>query len=259
MPILEKYTAMQFHGSTARGMTKPFRVTAKHCETGEEALLVVKPRAGYGNRQDAIYKEILSTLLARELGLYTPTPVIVDLSAGLAFAAADDEQAAEMIRTSVGLNFATIDLGNDWKTWTVGANPQNMDSGMIEDIYAFDALVQNTDRRPDNPNLLWKGEQIAALDFDRSLAYLSEAGSKPWSTFLAMMQVTGHALYKNLKIEATRNVGLNIWDNYEGWRYPGGSIDSLVEGDAALPPLNCSEDSYLPSVVNYLYSLPVRP
>ena len=37
------------------------------------------------------------------------------------------------------------------------------------EIFAFDMLIQNSDRRPNNPNLQYKGEQFAIFDHDLAL------------------------------------------------------------------------------------------
>ena len=120
MLILDTYEAITFHKRMARGMTKPFLVSAVPDNSGDLVDLVVKPRAGYAGRQDAIYKEIFSTILAKELGVLTPTPVIVNLPEGLEFGAEDYPDSKAMIEQSYGLNYATVFLGNDWKTWTNG-------------------------------------------------------------------------------------------------------------------------------------------
>jgi len=255
MAILQKYEAIQFHRAMARGFTSPFLITAKHETTDAEEILVVKSRAGYKNREGAIFKEIFSTLLARELGLHTPEPVIVNLPTGFEFGAADCERSYELIKASMGLNFATIHLGNDWKTWGSGT-PRNIPSDDLERIFTFDALIQNADRKRDNPNLHWKGEQVAAFDFDRALAYMdSHTMEKSWRKVIAMLQIKEHVLYSHLPSHQANTVtGQDLWESMEEWSYRS-TPDQLVEGDAQQPPLNALDNPSLHRIYDYFKSL----
>ncbi len=50
------------------------------------------------------------------------------------------------------------------------------------EIFAFDALIQNPDRRMDKPNILWKGEELYIIDHEKgfSFVYALPASIKPW-------------------------------------------------------------------------------
>ena len=50
MPILKRYEAVTFRRPMQRGLTRPFLVSALPEEGGDAIDLVVKPRAGYGDR-----------------------------------------------------------------------------------------------------------------------------------------------------------------------------------------------------------------
>lgn len=255
MPILEKYEAIKFHRAMKRGFTSPFLISAVHDTTGTEEILVVKSRAGYRNRQGAIFKEIFSTLLARELGIQTPEPVIVHLPAGFEFAAADDEHIYELIKMSEGLNFATVHLGNDWKPWNKGRS-RSIATNDLERIYSFDALIQNADRKADNPNLLWKGDQVAALDFDRALDYVdSQTMDKAWRTVLAMLQIKEHVLYSEINhSDSEKKTGQDLWDSLEEWSC-NSKPEELVEETALQPPLNALDNPSLQRIYDYFTSL----
>jgi hypothetical protein len=228
-------------------MTKPFLVSAVPEGGGEVIDLVVKPRAGYADRQDAIYKEIFSTVLARELGVFTPQPVIVDLPIGLEFGAADYPASQAMIEQSYGLNYATVFLGSDWKTWTNGANPNSLDQETLQSSFCFDALVQNADRRVDNPNLLWKGDQLATLDFDRAFTY----GGRPIKEVLPMLQVEQHVLCSLIQVGGEERVGTELWDAWEEWKYSN-SLDDLTLNDGLEAPLKNITDSSLSNMLEYI-------
>lgn len=247
MAILDKYEAITFLKPMERGMTKPFLVSAIPDGGGEAVELVVKPRAGYADRQDAIYKELFSTVLARELGVFTPQPVIVNIPEGLEFGAADYPDSQAIIELSYGLNYATVFLGSDWKTWTNGANPSSLDQDMLQRSFCFDGLVQNADRRMDNPNLMWKGDQLATLDFDRAFFY----GGKVIKEVIPMLQVEQHVLCKHVNRGEENHIGTSLWDAWEEFKYRN-SVENLMSIDGIVPPLKNIEDSDLSNMLQYL-------
>lgn len=247
MAILEKYEAVTFRKPMARGITKPFLVSAVPESGGETVDLVVKPRAGYADRQDAIYKEIFSTVLARKLGVFTPTSVIVNLPNGLEFGAEDYPESKAMIEQSYGLNYATVFLGSDWKTWTNGANPGSLRQEFIQSSFCFDALVQNADRKADNPNLMWKGDQLATLDFDRAFSY----GGKQIKEVIPMLQVEQHVLCPQVKAVEGKLIGADLWDAWEEWHYSN-SVESIVPNELLGDALKNIEDSDLSNMLRYL-------
>ena len=256
MAVLQKYEAIQFHRPMERGFTSPFLITAEHEESGEKETLVVKSRAGYKNRQSAIFLEIqFTTLLAQGLGVHTPEPVVVNSPEGFEFGAADYETSHQLIKKSYGLNFATIHLGKDWKTWGAG-KPQKIPTDDTERIYSFDALVQNADRKADNPNLLWKGTQIVALDFDRAFAYIdSHSVDKAWREVIAMLQIKEHVLYSELK-HTKAPTGQCLWDDLEEWSLHSQAKD-LIEAEILQSPLalEMSKSPSLQHLYRYFTSL----
>ena len=255
MPMLERYEATKFHRAMKRGFTSPFLISAVHVTTGVEEVLVVKSRAGYKNRQGAIFKEIFSTLLARELGIQTPEPVIVHLPEGFEFAAADDKHISELIKSSEGLNFATIHLGNDWKPWNKGRS-RSISTDDLETIYSFDALIQNADRKVDNPNLQWKGDQVVALDFDRALDYVdSQTMDKAWRTVIAMLQVKEHVLHSDINHgDPEKKTGQDLWDSLEEWSC-NTKPEEFVDQMDLQPPLNTLGNASLQRIDDYFTSL----
>ena len=239
-----------------RGLTDPFLVMAEPIEGGNLVALVVKSRAGYRNRPEAMLRELFSLLLARGLGLLTPTPVWVDLPEGLAWAASEFPRHAELISRSGGWNLATIHLGTGWKPWTQAAAPRSISSDDMENAFAFDAMVQNADREADNPNLLWRGSELALLDFDKAFDYLRvhEAEPRPWRQTLGLQGLRRHCLFRHLP-QFTENqlVGTKVWDSLEEWRLehqPGQISDEIRE-------ILADPDMDLPRIEAYFKKLAV--
>jgi hypothetical protein len=119
---------------------------------------------GAGQGSKALAAEIVAGELARGLGLPVPELVFVNVDAELARAEPDPE-IQDLINASVGVN-----LGVDFLP---GALPYSPDRPPDPDLAAavvwLDALVENVDRTPRNPNMLrWHGN-LWLIDHGASL------------------------------------------------------------------------------------------
>ena len=133
---LRRFTAVQFRRKMERGLNRPFLVMGAPLGGGERCPLVVKSRAGYADRPEAMLKELFALLLARELGLNAPEPVMVEIPEGLDWAAADYPEHADLIRRSLGWNVGTVHLGDAWKPWNKGIAPRSIPAETLETAYA---------------------------------------------------------------------------------------------------------------------------
>jgi len=215
---LRRFTAVQFRRKMERGLNLPFLVMGVSQEGGERCPVVVKSRAGYADRPDAMLKELFALLLARELGLNAPEPVMVEIPQGLDWAAADFPEHADLIRQSIGWNVGTLHLGDAWKPWSKGIAPRSISPQTLETAYAFDAMVENSDRETDNPNLLWRGDELAVLDFDKAFGYLRffEKSARPWRDALVRLNLERHCLHSQLPERNDGKIlGMALWDAFE--------------------------------------------
>ena len=132
-------------------------------EADDDGLYVCKFRgAGQGPR--ALAAEIVAGELARGLGLPVPELVLVELDAELARAEPDPE-IQDLIRASDGLN-----LGVDFLPGALPYSPATPPGPeLAAAVVWLDALVENVDRTPRNPNLLrWHG-RLWLIDHGASL------------------------------------------------------------------------------------------
>jgi|AntRauTorckE6833_2_1112554.scaffolds.fasta_scaffold17536_3 hypothetical protein len=246
---LRRFTALQFRRPMDRGLNQPFLVIGKSCSNKTRENIVVKSRAGYADRPDAMLRELFGLLLARELGLKVPEPILVELQAGFDWCVIDYPDHAELIRQSVGWNLGTIHLGNAWKPWSVGSKPRSLSAETLETAYAFDAMVQNSDREADNPNMLWRGDELTLLDFDKAFAYLrkEEQEDRPWRKTLINQNLGRHSLYPHLPaLTEGKIIGRDLWDFFEEWwmKDPSGQLSQVISAgmpdpDLDLPRLEC--------------------
>lgn len=129
--------------------------------------------------------ELFGNMLARELGVVTPTPAIVEIDADTA-AALNVSLGAKGLRikpgTAVGASYLRPLLP------VIGTLP---DEAAVEapTLFGFDLAVQNPDRRTDNPNCALHENHLLAYDFEMAFSFLLTVGAthEPW-------EVTKHGL-----------------------------------------------------------------
>lgn len=150
-------------------------------ETGDGILWVLK-FSGAGPGPFGLLTELLALAIAARLGAPVPSASPLYLPPGLPWEVGTDEFDAMLLR-STGWNLGIAHLP-DARPATpadiAAADPRDLDA-----IARADALLQNMDRTPANPNLLVSGGRLWAIDYDACL-YLSRAlsGSHPPTTTL---------------------------------------------------------------------------
>jgi hypothetical protein len=145
--VLRTVTATRYVTPLREGGSLPGLV-----EADDDGLYVVKFR-GAGQGSKALAAEIVGGELARALGLPVPELVLVQLDPELARAEPDPE-IQDLIRASAGLN-----LGVDFLPGALPYTPARPpEPALAASVVWLDALIENIDRTPRNPNLLlWHG------------------------------------------------------------------------------------------------------
>ncbi len=145
--VLRTVTATRYVTPLREGGSLPGLV-----EADDDGLYVLKFR-GAGQGPKALAAEIVAGELARGLGLPVPELVLMELDPELA-AAEPDPEIQDLIRASAGLN-----LGMDFLPGSLPYSPAlPPDPELAAAVVWLDALVENIDRTPRNPNLLrWHG------------------------------------------------------------------------------------------------------
>jgi hypothetical protein len=165
--VLRTVTATRYVTPLREGGSLPGLV-----EADDDGLYVVKFR-GAGQGPKALAAEIVVGELARALGLPVPELVLVELDGEMARAEPDPE-IQDLIRTSAGLN-----LGVDFLPGALPYNPARPPSPeLAAAVVWLDALVENVDRTPRNPNLLlWHG-RLFLIDHGAAL-YVHHGSGDP--------------------------------------------------------------------------------
>lgn len=174
--------ATQFIKPMSVGRNRPLLLGCEN-DGGEKFEVVVKFR-GKGMDGKAQMAELFTALLADDLGLQAPQAAIVDVPAGFE-SVISEKDLVKMVKGSPGLNFGSIHLGAGFTTWPPGRNPVGAQRDQAADIFAFDALIQNPDRRAVNPNLWARSDKLGVYDHELAFSFLSHHiigdTPKPWA------------------------------------------------------------------------------
>ena len=147
----------------------------------------------------------MTAQLADDLGLDVPRAAIVEVPAGFE-AIVTEADAAAAVKESPGLNFGSLHLGTGFTLWPPNRSPHGGQRDQAAAIFAFDTLLQNPDRRTDNPNLWARSDRLGVYDHEQAFSFLFlpiiGGAPKPW---VAADQGTGfrflerHIFYSPLR------------------------------------------------------------
>ena len=162
--MLSQVTAVRFDGRAMSGRTVPCRLTCEVAD-GTEVEVVAKFSDGCDRKVTALVMEAISAMLAADLGLPVPEPFLVTLEPDF-IAGIPDANVAAMALRSNPVAFGSKHLPPGYTTWPAGKLIPKDAIATAAEIFAFDALIGNDDRRPVNPNCLFIGESLAILDHE---------------------------------------------------------------------------------------------
>jgi len=155
----------------SRGRTKPCLILAND-EEGNDLEVVLKWRAAPELKATGLVCELISALLAEDLDLPVPKPFLVEVPDGFHAGIATPE-VSKLAQASVGLNFGSQKLPPGFTTWAKDRPIPFLLRPTAAEIFAFDVLTQNPDRRQVNPNLLTNGEELYLCDHEQAFSFLA--------------------------------------------------------------------------------------
>ena len=243
--MIPRLTATQFERFMTSGRTAP---ALCGCEDQAGTMVgeyVVKLRGSIG--ESGLLNELFAARLAGHFGLPSPEPAVIAIDQALVDLVANTQPAqAARIRGSVGLNFGTRALSGV-STWPVDKSiPEAMWQAAL-DIFAFDALVQNPDRRFSNPNIFVRGESLLIFDHETAFSFLVALSppATPW-TLADQQYLADHVFYRKLKSKAIDLTGFTA--------SLGGLSDALLDGIAADVPAEWNNGN-VPRIEHHLRSV----
>ncbi|MEI7820186.1 MAG: HipA family kinase [Verrucomicrobiota bacterium] len=201
-------TATQFLRPMGAGRTFPVLLGAE--DAAGQMMEVVTKLRGPELGVKAQIAELVAAPLAAHLGLEVPQAAVVDVPAG--FEAIVPPGHAAAFRASPGCNFGSVHLGTSFTTWASGRVPAGVQRDQAVEIFAFDLLVQNPDRRSSNPNLWSRSERLGVYDHEQAFSFLHlpiiGGPSRPW--VLADQAASFRFMEKHAFYPALRGARLNL-------------------------------------------------
>lgn len=166
--MLKKVTAYQLIRKMEKGRTSPCLIV---CESdAEDVELVVKFSAGFFEKEKNLVIEAIAAMLGADLGLPVPEPFLVEVDDVFIDSVAESG-LKDLMRQSNRLAFGSKKLPDGFAVWpTYGRVPASLTQTAAE-VFVFDAIIANSDRKPVNPNCLFSGGEIGIFDHELSLAH----------------------------------------------------------------------------------------
>jgi hypothetical protein len=177
--MLATVTAAEYVRAMEAGRTSPLLV---NCERSDGTILpvVVKFSDFCDLREAHLAREIIAACLAGDLGLPVPESFVVEIPDRWPEIVPEVALRAR-IAASGRFAFGSKLITGGYSAWTADTH---IKEGMIDlclAIFAFDAIIQNPDRRTGNPNCLVRGEEIRIIDHELAFAHRVVLGWRaPW-------------------------------------------------------------------------------
>jgi hypothetical protein len=177
--MLVRVTAAEYVRPMDAGRTSPVLV---NCEQPDGTIVpVVAKFSDFCDLREAnLAREIIAACLAADLGLPVPEPFIIEIPDGWPEIVPDLARRAR-IAASGALAFGSKLITGGFSVWTPDTHIKGGMADLAASIFAFDAIIQNPDRRVGNPNCLVRGEEIRIIDHELTFAHRLILGWRaPW-------------------------------------------------------------------------------
>lgn len=228
--MLEQVTAQEYVRSSRNGRTRPILLACTNA-AGDDVELYAKVSRRCDEGTTNLVREAVAACLAADLGLPIMQPYLVDMPPGWVASVPDQTLRAD-IAASAPIAFGSRIAGSQFNAWHPGITLRGEMMASALAIFTFDAIVQNVDRRVENPNCLVLGPTLRIIDHELAFAHRLLIGWRPPWTPGAMQSLSMppsiHIFYSGL-----RKQSLDFTPIRAAWSaLPDGRIDAYA---AALP------------------------
>lgn len=162
--MLARLTATQIIREAVAGRTKPLIVSCDN-EDARPIELFCKVSEGCDEGVVGLAMEVVAACTAIRLQLPVPNPFLVDLPLRLS-EVGQDERIRRRIGASSSVAFGSMYLPKRFAAWHKGSRISSDTIHVALGAFVFDAVIDNADRRPSNPNCLHSGQEIWLIDHE---------------------------------------------------------------------------------------------
>lgn len=175
--LLSLVSATSFIRPTDRGKTGPLMLLCER-QDGSEVEVVAKFSGGCDEKEVNLARETIAVCLAAELGLPVAEPMVVAASPEWINSIPNPTVRAK-VAASCPLAFGAKLVTGQYSVWNTGTSVTEAMLLTAAAIFTFDAIIQNVDRRDENPNCLVNGEKILIFDHEMTFMHKLLLGWKP--------------------------------------------------------------------------------
>lgn len=161
--MLRRVIASEFVRATQAGKTRPAFLRCEDASL-DAVEVVAKFSAGCDRGVTDLAIEALAACLAGDLGLPIPEPFLVEIPSVWADAVPADRR--KLVQTSSPVAFGSKLITGGYRDWNAGSRLSAVTLPIALSVIFFDAMIQNADRRPENPNCIVSGDNIRIFDHD---------------------------------------------------------------------------------------------
>jgi hypothetical protein len=151
-----------------QGRTGPI-LSACEADGEEEVEVFIKLSAGCDQNVVNLAREAIAACLAVDLGLPVPKPWLVEIPPEI-IPVVTDTQVADKLRRSCPVAFGSTRTPG-FSAWTTGQRLSDAMRPVASSILLFDAIIQNPDRRAENPNCLVRSDDLRIIDHELAFAH----------------------------------------------------------------------------------------
>lgn len=168
---LPRYDAVALSHVMVEGTSTPLLLDCKPREQNQLVPIVTKYLQPGRVTVNELFREVVGTLLARELGIPTAEPCIVNVTAAASELINEEIRERELTDALIwpGIAFGSSYVSHLLPiTWPPDVSTAQRQADARK-LFALDLCLQNIDRIPDNPNCAYYKEGILAFDFEYCL------------------------------------------------------------------------------------------
>lgn len=161
--MLNTVVASRFIKQMGNGRTIPCLLECED-ENGDAIEVVTKCSNGCFEKEKNLILEAIVAMLGADLELPVPEPFVVKIEDEF-ISLIQDEKLQVHFRNSSRYAFGSKHI-RSFSVWPTGQEIPNHLATEAAEIFIFDAITVNSDRRPINPNCLFSGDEVAIFDHE---------------------------------------------------------------------------------------------
>ena len=248
--VLETVEAVRFVKVMSSGKSRPLLLGCTASSTDGEIEVVAKFTAGLERETSGLAIEAVVSMLACDLGLRVTAPYIVEITDDF-IQSIPNGDAQTAVRNSVRPTFGCALASPGF---SVFSSDDTLPAELIDkagEIFLFDSMVLNSDRRPTNPNCLFDGTTLVIIDHELCLT-LGAVGSflQPYPWQAGALGVPGATSPKHLLYDSLFRKSIDFGRIEAAWSQI--TDDRLQQYSDALPERWRGADQVVSEALEYL-------